>query len=95
MHVSETTMPRGARPQDHYQEGQAVRARILRIEDAEMKIGLSGVGAEEAREGEPAAAAPDAAPVEPPAEPAAAAPAEAPAKKKRTRKKAEPGAPSK
>jgi small subunit ribosomal protein S1 len=91
MHASETPMPRGDRPQDHYQDGQTIRARILRIEDSEMKIGLAAVSADEAGSG-PAAAettpAPEAAP-----EPAAAAPAEAP-KKKRTRKKAEPEAPS-
>jgi small subunit ribosomal protein S1 len=95
MHVSETTLPRGARPQDFYQDGQTVRARILRIEDAEMKIGLSAVGADEsAAPSEPAASVPAAAPVaEAAAEPEAPAPAEAP-KKKRTRKKAEPEAPS-
>jgi small subunit ribosomal protein S1 len=91
MHVSETPLPRGAKPQDHYKEGDPVRARILRIEDAEMKVGLSGVGLDEA-----APAAPTA---ETPAEPAPAAPAEAAAaepepapKKKRTRKKADEAA---
>jgi ribosomal protein S1 len=92
MHVSETPLARGQKPQEHYKEGDAVRARILRIEDAEMKVGLSGLNVEAA----PTAAA--AAPEPPPAE---AAPAEAPAveeaaepapKKKRTRKKADEAA---
>src|SRR5207302_1383184 len=30
MHVSETPLTRGQKPQDHYKEGDAVRARILR-----------------------------------------------------------------
>ncbi len=84
MHVSETTMPRGEKPQDHFHEGDAVRARILRIEDAEMKVGLSGLNLEGAAEAAPAAsAAPAAAPApeaEPEPAPVAAAPApEAPA----------------
>jgi small subunit ribosomal protein S1 len=86
MHISETPLPRGEKPQDHYREGDPVRARILRIDDAEMKVGLSGLNVE------PAAAA--AAPTTPAAE--AAPPAEPPAKeeepapkKKRSRKKAE------
>ncbi|HET9793139.1 MAG TPA: 30S ribosomal protein S1 [Thermoanaerobaculia bacterium] len=41
MHVSETPLARGQKPQDHYAEGQKVRATILRIEDDEMKVGLS------------------------------------------------------
>jgi len=41
MHVSETPLARGQKPQDHYAEGQKVRATILRIEDEEMKVGLS------------------------------------------------------
>jgi small subunit ribosomal protein S1 len=90
MHVSETPIPRGARLADFYKEGDPVRAKILRIEDAELKVGLSGVGVESA----PAAAAPAEGPAEAAAEtvPAAAAGAEsgseaAPAKKKRSRKK--------
>jgi small subunit ribosomal protein S1 len=78
MHVSETPLPRGSRLQDHYREGDPVRARILRIEEAEMKVGLSGLHVEGASE--PATA-------EAPA-PEAAEPAE-PAKKKRSRRKAE------
>jgi small subunit ribosomal protein S1 len=92
MHVSETPIPRGAKLADFYREGETVRAKILRIEDAELKVGLSGVGVDAA----PAAAA--AAPAEAPAEaavetvPAGAAETEpssepAPAKKKRSRKK--------
>jgi small subunit ribosomal protein S1 len=81
MHVSETPIPRGAKLADHYHEGDSVRARILRIEDAEMKVGLSGMNLEET----PAAAAP---PEAVPAEPEAPAEA-APAKKKRSRKKAD------
>jgi small subunit ribosomal protein S1 len=90
MHVSETPIPRGARLADFYKEGDPVRAKILRIEDAELKVGLSGVGVESA----PAAAAPAEGPAEAAVEtvPAAAAGAEsgseaAPAKKKRSRKK--------
>jgi small subunit ribosomal protein S1 len=30
MHVSETPLQRGAKPQEHYKEGDPVRARILR-----------------------------------------------------------------
>jgi len=41
MHVSETPLARGQKPQEHYTEGQKVRATILRIEDEEMKVGLS------------------------------------------------------
>jgi small subunit ribosomal protein S1 len=100
MHVSETPLARGQKPQDHYREGEAIRTRILRIEDPEMKVGLSGLHLE----GAPAEAA---MPVEevPPqgALSSASGPAEAPEaveappseqeppapKKKRTRKKAE------
>jgi small subunit ribosomal protein S1 len=48
MHVSETTLARGAKPQEHFHEGDPVRARILRIDDAEMKVGLSGLNVEAA-----------------------------------------------
>jgi len=89
MHVSETPIPRGGKPQEHYKEGDAVHARILRIEDPEMKVGLSGLNVEE---GAPAEAAP-------PAEaPESAAPAPAPVegeeapKKKRSRKKTDESA---
>jgi small subunit ribosomal protein S1 len=87
MHVSETPIPRGAKLTDHYQEGDAVRARILRIEDTEMKVGLTGQNLEAAA---PAAAPAEAAPSEEaPAPPAATAAEAAPARKKRSRKKAE------
>ncbi len=80
MHVSETPLARGQRPQDFYAEGQKVRATILRIEDEDMKVGLSS------RE----ANVPEVAEVTAP--PAAAEEPEAPApKKKRARKKAESG----
>ena len=98
MHVSETGLARGEKPQDHYKEGEPVRARILRIDDAEMKVGLSALNLEAAPE--PSAAAPEEAPAEvtpeakeaeeppPPEAPEPAEPdAEAGAKKKRTRKK--------
>jgi small subunit ribosomal protein S1 len=85
MHVSETPIPRGGKLADHYHDGDAVRARILRIEDAEMKVGLSGLNVDEA----PAVAPPEPA-VAPQAEAVAEAVAEAaPAKKKRSRKKAD------
>jgi len=92
MHMSETPFPRGEKPQDHFKEGDAVAARILRIEDPEMKVALSSLNQEEA------AAAPAATPRPPEAE-AAAAPETEPAqekppvKKKRTRKKAEDASP--
>jgi small subunit ribosomal protein S1 len=88
MHVSETPIPRGGKLTDHYHEGDAVRARILRIEDAEMKVGLTGQNLEAAS---PAAAPAEAAPSEeaPAAAAAPVAEAAAPARKKRSRKKAE------
>jgi small subunit ribosomal protein S1 len=43
LHVSETALPRGDKPQEHFREGEPVRVRILRIDEGEMKIGLSGV----------------------------------------------------
>jgi small subunit ribosomal protein S1 len=95
MHVSETPLARGQKPQEHYKEGDPIRARILRIEDAEMKVGLSGTNVDEAA---PAAeaAAPTAAPAEEappaPAQPAPAEEAVAPPKKKRTRKKTDEAA---
>ena len=67
MHVSETPIPRGAKLADHYHEGDTVRARILRIEDAEMKVGLSGVSVDEPA-APPAPAAPEAVPAQPVAE---------------------------
>src|SRR5262249_48349148 len=94
MHVSETPVPRGAKPQEHYKEGDAVRARILRIEDADMKVGLSGLHVDEAPRAPPApppaGAAAEPAPT-PVAEPSGDGEESAP-KKKRTRKKAEEAA---
>jgi small subunit ribosomal protein S1 len=98
MHVSETPIPRGARLADHYREGDAVRARILRIEDPEMRVGLSGLNLEEplsasARAVADAAASSKAttdaapAPAEAAAPEAGAASQPPPAKKKRSRKK--------
>lgn len=43
MHVSETAVPRGGKPQEEYREGETIRVRILRIDDSEMKVGLSGL----------------------------------------------------
>jgi small subunit ribosomal protein S1 len=96
MHVSETPLARGQKPQEHYKEGDPIRTRILRIEDAEMKVGLSGTNVDEAAPAAEAAAAPAAAPADlaPPA-PAQTAPAEeaaVPPKKKRTRKKSDEAA---
>ena len=75
MHVSETGIPRGDKPQDHFKEGDPVRARILRIDDGEMKVGLSALNVEPAEAGaEPAAAeTPAAAAAETPAAEASAA----------------------
>ena len=102
MHVSETGLPRGEKPQDHFKEGDAVRARILRIDDAEMKVGLSASNLEAIVEAEaapasapasepealPAPAAAEAAPVEAVAAAEPAEPEGEPVvKKKRTRKK--------
>ncbi len=44
MHVSETDLPRGEKPADHFREGEAIRVKILRIEPAEQRIGLSSRG---------------------------------------------------
>jgi small subunit ribosomal protein S1 len=86
MHVSETPIPRGAKLSDHYHEADTVRARILRIEDTEMKVGLSGLNLDEVSTPAPPEVVPETAPeVAPEAE--AAQPA--PVKKKRSRKKAE------
>ena len=66
MHVSETPLARGQKPQEHYKEGDPVRARILRIEDAEMKVGLSGLNLDEAAAPAPEA---EASAAEPPPRP--------------------------
>ncbi|MGH9316660.1 MAG: 30S ribosomal protein S1 [Thermoanaerobaculia bacterium] len=100
MHVSETELSRGQKPQDHYKEGDPVRVRILRIDDAEMKVGLSGLQTESTPEVTVPPETPPSAPPPETAVPAAeAAPAEpapqtpapegkAAPKKKPTRKKA-------
>ena len=44
MHVSETDLPRGEKPSQHFKEGDPVRVKILRIESAEQRIGLSSRG---------------------------------------------------
>ena len=102
MHVSETGLPRGSKPQEHFHEGDSIKAKILRIDDAEMKVGLSATSAQPQADTEPVSTAsaepalaehnvaePNAA--EPAAAKPAAAeplPAEEPApKKKRSRKK--------
>jgi small subunit ribosomal protein S1 len=61
-HVSEIEVAAGSKLEDHYQVGEWVRARILRIEEDEKKVGLSmrGVsqpGTDEIAELEAAAAA--------------------------------------
>jgi small subunit ribosomal protein S1 len=92
MHVSETGLPRGSKPQEHFHEGDSIKAKILRIDDSEMKVGLSAASAQPQADAEPVSTAS----AEPTlaernvAEPAAAEPppAEEPApKKKRSRKK--------
>ena len=91
MHVSETPLARGAKPQEHYKEGDTLRAKILRIEDADMKVGLSGLNVDDTAAEAPAAAVEEApAPAAVP-EPVALAEEAAP-KKKRTRKKADEAA---
>ena len=50
-HVSEIEVPAGAKLEDHFQVGDWVRTRILRIEEDEKKVGLSHArrGAADAR----------------------------------------------
>ena len=92
MHVSETPLTRGQKPQEFYAEGQKVRATILRIEDEEMKVGLSSretaeaeaPPAAEVRGGSPRAAGPRS---------SRSRRLRAP-KKKRTRKKADSSGPN-
>src|SRR5713226_5366877 len=45
MHVSETGLSREEKLADRYKEGDPVRAKILRIDDADMKVGLSAAPA--------------------------------------------------
>src|SRR5512141_1749951 len=54
MHGSETGLGRGEKPQDHFKEGDPVRARILRIDDADMKVGLSAANLEASAAAAPA-----------------------------------------
>jgi small subunit ribosomal protein S1 len=95
LHVSETPVPRGGKLADHYHEGDTIKARILRIEDVEMKVGLSGLNLDGGAVAEASTPAPEQAETAPAASAPettaeAEAPAEAaPAKKKRTRKKAD------
>jgi transcriptional accessory protein Tex/SPT6 len=76
MHVSETPLTRGEKPAEHYHEGDAIRAKILRIEDAEMKVGLSGQGVDQPAPGSTPAAPAVAAVAADAAEASAAAPDE-------------------
>jgi len=41
VHISETGLPSGVRVEDRFHPGDAVAVRIIRIEDAERRIGLS------------------------------------------------------
>src|SRR6185436_13727595 len=50
-HVSEIDVPSGARLEDHFRAGDWVRARILRIEDAERRDRRARGSAERAQEG--------------------------------------------
>lgn len=83
MHVSETPLARGQKPQDHYREGQPIQATVIRIDDAEMKVGLSSRENAPLEQPEPAPAL-EAAPAP---EAVAAAEATPAPKKKRSRKK--------
>jgi small subunit ribosomal protein S1 len=98
MHVSETAIPRGEKPQDRFHEGDPIRVRILRIDEGEMKIGLSGVDEGGQPLGAPeASATPAETPSEPEAESASvpqsdageSVEGEAAPKKRRVRKKAD------
>jgi ribosomal protein S1 len=55
MHVSETPLARGEKPAAHYAEGDPVRVRVLRIEPAEQRIGLSSRDVEQPVREEPPA----------------------------------------
>jgi small subunit ribosomal protein S1 len=46
-HVSEIEVPQGARLEDHFQVGDWVRTRILRIEEDDKKVGLSMRGVQQ------------------------------------------------
>jgi small subunit ribosomal protein S1 len=51
-HVSEIDVPAGARLEDFFRSGDWVRARILRIEDGERKVGLTMRGVSQPSEEE-------------------------------------------
>ena len=51
-HVSEIDVPAGARLEDYFRSGDWVRARILRIEDGERKVGLTMRGVSQPSEEE-------------------------------------------
>ncbi len=51
-HVSEIDVPAGAKLEDHFKVGDWVRARILRIEEEEKKVGLSMRGVSQPSEEE-------------------------------------------
>jgi small subunit ribosomal protein S1 len=51
-HVSEIDVPAGAKLEDHFQVGDWVRTRILRIEEDEKKVGLSMRGVQQPSEEE-------------------------------------------
>ena len=47
MHVSETDIPRGEKPSQFFKEGDPIAVKVLRIEPAEQRIGLSSRGVEQ------------------------------------------------
>ncbi|HTQ78817.1 MAG TPA: S1 RNA-binding domain-containing protein, partial [Thermoanaerobaculia bacterium] len=51
-HISEIEVPQGSKLEDHFQVGEWVRARILRIEEEEKKVGLSMRGVSQPSEEE-------------------------------------------
>jgi small subunit ribosomal protein S1 len=84
MHVSETPLARGEKPQERYKDGDHVRVRILRIDDAEMKIGLSTLNLDESSEAMSAEPAEPTAPAAAPPQPAPAPEAEASSEEEET-----------
>jgi small subunit ribosomal protein S1 len=51
-HISEIEVPAGAKLEEHYQPGDWVRTRVLRIEEDDKKVGLSMRGVEQPTEEE-------------------------------------------
>jgi len=49
MHVSETDIPRGEKPSQFFKEGDPITVKVLRIEPAEQRIGLSSRGSRSPR----------------------------------------------